>query len=112
MKTEQYENGKQWTTEHYKENQSPKFVDESPLVNGTLTTINGVIDFTAGRRHRQWRRVQVYWLSGLTCTDENFSQKAGAFQAACDNQVQSTGLHQFHGNPLVNIQKTMEHHHF
>merc|ERR1719277_834043 len=29
----------------------------------------------------------VYWLSGLTCTDENFSQKAGAFQAACDNQI-------------------------
>merc|ERR1712118_537367 len=29
----------------------------------------------------------VYWLSGLTCTDENFSQKAGGFQAACDNQV-------------------------
>merc|ERR1719161_3115002 len=29
----------------------------------------------------------VYWLSGLTCTDENFSQKAGAFQAACDNKV-------------------------
>lgn len=29
----------------------------------------------------------VYWLSGLTCTDENFSQKAGAFQAACDHQV-------------------------
>merc|ERR1711953_931419 len=29
----------------------------------------------------------VYWLSGLTCTDENFSQKAGAFQAACDCQV-------------------------
>jgi len=24
----------------------------------------------------------VYWLSGLTCTDENFSQKAGAFKAA------------------------------
>eukprot|EP00928_Gymnodinium_smaydae_P001837 TRINITY_DN1065_c0_g1_i1.p1 TRINITY_DN1065_c0_g1~~TRINITY_DN1065_c0_g1_i1.p1 ORF type:complete len:702 (+),score=165.32 TRINITY_DN1065_c0_g1_i1:144-2108(+) len=24
----------------------------------------------------------VYWLSGLTCTDENFSQKAGAFGAA------------------------------
>lgn len=31
--------------------------------------------------------LQVYWLSGLTCTDENFSQKAGAFQAACDNQA-------------------------
>lgn len=29
----------------------------------------------------------VYWLSGLTCTDENFSQKAGAFQAACDSQI-------------------------
>lgn len=24
----------------------------------------------------------VYWLSGLTCTDENFSQKAGAFECA------------------------------
>jgi len=24
----------------------------------------------------------VYWLSGLTCSDENFSQKAGAFSAA------------------------------
>jgi len=24
----------------------------------------------------------VFWLSGLTCTDENFSQKAGAFEAA------------------------------
>jgi len=24
----------------------------------------------------------VYWLSGLTCTDENFSQKAGAFDTA------------------------------
>jgi len=29
----------------------------------------------------------LYWLSGLTCTDENFSQKAGAFQAACDHKV-------------------------
>lgn len=29
----------------------------------------------------------VYWLSGLTCTDENFSQKAGAFQAACEHQI-------------------------
>lgn len=36
----------------------------------------------------QYKKVPVvYWLSGLTCTDENFSQKAGAFQAACDNQV-------------------------
>eukprot|EP00929_Paragymnodinium_shiwhaense_P045870 TRINITY_DN23392_c0_g2_i1.p2 TRINITY_DN23392_c0_g2~~TRINITY_DN23392_c0_g2_i1.p2 ORF type:complete len:684 (+),score=230.80 TRINITY_DN23392_c0_g2_i1:74-2125(+) len=26
----------------------------------------------------------VYWLSGLTCTDENFSQKAGAFEAAAE----------------------------
>lgn len=29
----------------------------------------------------------LYWLSGLTCTDENFSQKAGAFQAACTYKV-------------------------
>jgi len=26
----------------------------------------------------------VYWLSGLTCTDENFTQKAGAFKAAAE----------------------------
>lgn len=26
----------------------------------------------------------VYWLSGLTCTDENFVQKAGAFKAAAE----------------------------
>ena len=26
----------------------------------------------------------LYWLSGLTCTDENFMQKAGAFKKAAD----------------------------
>lgn len=26
----------------------------------------------------------VYWLSGLTCTDENFMQKAGAFKKAAE----------------------------
>ncbi|TDR12430.1 S-formylglutathione hydrolase [Marinomonas communis] len=26
----------------------------------------------------------LYWLSGLTCTDENFSQKAGAFKKAAE----------------------------
>lgn len=26
----------------------------------------------------------VYWLSGLTCSDENFSQKAGAFRVAAE----------------------------
>lgn len=26
----------------------------------------------------------LYWLSGLTCTDENFMQKAGAFEAAAE----------------------------
>ncbi|PVZ72229.1 S-formylglutathione hydrolase [Pelagibaculum spongiae] len=26
----------------------------------------------------------LYWLSGLTCTDENFSQKSGAFKAASE----------------------------
>ncbi len=26
----------------------------------------------------------LYWLSGLTCTDENFSQKAGAQRVAAD----------------------------
>lgn len=29
----------------------------------------------------------VIWLSGLTCTDENFSQKAGAFEAAAALQL-------------------------
>ena len=26
----------------------------------------------------------LYWLSGLTCTDENFTQKAGAFRLASE----------------------------
>ena len=26
----------------------------------------------------------LYWLSGLTCTDENFMQKAGALKAAAE----------------------------
>jgi len=29
----------------------------------------------------------VYWLSGLTCTDENFSQKAGAFAHAAREKI-------------------------
>ena len=29
----------------------------------------------------------LYWLSGLTCTDENFMQKAGAFKAAAEHGV-------------------------
>lgn len=29
----------------------------------------------------------LYWLSGLTCTDENFAQKAGAFRAAADLNI-------------------------
>lgn len=30
---------------------------------------------------------QVWWLSGLTCTDENFTQKAGAFGKAAECKV-------------------------
>ncbi len=29
----------------------------------------------------------LYWLSGLTCTDENFMQKAGAFAAAAEHGI-------------------------
>jgi S-formylglutathione hydrolase len=29
----------------------------------------------------------IYWLSGLTCTDENFSQKAGAFAHAARERI-------------------------
>eukprot|EP00960_Hanusia_phi_P026578 746332-Hanusia_phi.AAC.9 len=29
----------------------------------------------------------IYWLSGLTCTDRNFIEKAGAFRAAVENRV-------------------------
>lgn len=29
----------------------------------------------------------LYWLSGLTCNDENFAQKACAFRAACEHQL-------------------------
>lgn len=34
--------------------------------------------------HEEERFPSVYWLSGLTCTDENFVQKAGAFRAASE----------------------------
>jgi len=51
---------------------------------GNTKTIFAVYlpDVAAGRK-----LPVIYWLSGLTCTDENFSQKAGAFQAACDHNV-------------------------
>lgn len=29
----------------------------------------------------------IYWLSGLTCTDRNFIEKAGAFEAAAKHGV-------------------------
>ena len=29
----------------------------------------------------------IYWLSGLTCTDRNFIEKAGAFEAAAKHSV-------------------------
>ena len=29
----------------------------------------------------------IYWLSGLTCSDRNFIEKAGAFRAAVENRV-------------------------
>jgi len=29
----------------------------------------------------------LYWLSGLTCTDDNFVQKAGAFKSAAKSQL-------------------------
>ncbi|WP_350636870.1 alpha/beta hydrolase-fold protein, partial [Pseudoalteromonas sp. GW168-MNA-CIBAN-0100] len=31
----------------------------------------------------------LYWLSGLTCTDENFMQKAGAFKKAAELGIAS-----------------------
>jgi len=36
---------------------------------------------------KQGKVPQVYWLSGLTCTDENFVQKAGAQQYAAEHGV-------------------------
>jgi S-formylglutathione hydrolase len=55
----------------------------SRTLGGTSTTFAAYLPDTAESK----KLPVVYWLSGLTCTDENFSQKAGAFQAACDNQV-------------------------
>jgi len=40
--------------------------------------------FIPEKNSEEQRFPVVYWLSGLTCTDENFSQKAGAFKAASD----------------------------
>lgn len=38
----------------------------------------------SGRMEKGQRFPVVYWLSGLTCTDENFSQKAGAQRMAAE----------------------------
>lgn len=55
----------------------------SPALGGTKTIFAVYLPDTT-----EFKKLPaVYWLSGLTCTDENFSQKAGAFQAACDLQL-------------------------
>ena len=38
----------------------------------------------------------LYWLSGLTCSDENFMQKAGAMRAAAE-----LGIDHRHPNPSL-----------
>ena len=35
----------------------------------------------------------LYWLSGLTCTDENFMHKAGAQRVASANQIANLQIH-------------------
>lgn len=50
----------------------------SPVLGGI--TMKFAVFFPPGKEGQQFPA--VYWLSGLTCTDENFSQKAGAFGAA------------------------------
>ena len=49
----------------------------------------------------------VYWLSGLTCTDQNFVQKAGAQRAASElgliNALITSGKERFLTHPLFEL---------
>ena len=51
------------------------------------TSVNGKMRFAIylPQQATDTNKVPVlYWLSGLTCTDENFMQKAGAFRMAAE----------------------------
>ncbi|CAA0080450.1 S-formylglutathione hydrolase YeiG [BD1-7 clade bacterium] len=53
----------------------------------TSKTLNSETTFSIflpPRASEATRLPVLYWLSGLTCTDENFTQKAGAFHAATE----------------------------
>lgn len=60
-----------------------RFQHQSSCLGGLSATFAAYLPDTAEAR----KLPVLYFLSGLTCTDENFSQKSGAFQAACDHQV-------------------------
>jgi len=55
-----------------------RFEHTSPALGGCAMKFAAYVPEEAATRPLPW----VLWLSGLTCTDENFSQKAGAFEAA------------------------------
>jgi len=54
-----------------------RYEHTSPVLGGCTMKFAAYIPEGEGRKFPV-----VYWLSGLTCNDENFSQKAGAFETA------------------------------
>ena len=57
----------------------------SACTQGTMTFAVFVPDSVCGPPAGGWP--VLYWLSGLTCTDENFSTKGGAFGFAAKEGV-------------------------
>ena len=60
-----------------------RFTHES---TSTQTTMTAAVFMPPGVEYSS-EIPAIYWLSGLTCTDENFSQKAGAFGHAAREKI-------------------------
>lgn len=66
-----------------------RFSHVSPTLGGLETKWHAIVpDLSVLDRSESSAALPVlYWLSGLTCTDENFVQKAGAARSAAEHRV-------------------------
>ena len=70
----------------------PKVISTTKVFGGTLTkyehqseTLQCTMKFNVFIPPAKKPVPLLYWLSGLTCTEDNFMQKAGAFKALVDH---------------------------
>mmetsp|Transcript_9782 Transcript_9782/g.36497 ORF Transcript_9782/g.36497 Transcript_9782/m.36497 type:complete len:293 (-) Transcript_9782:174-1052(-) len=61
-----------------------RYSHHSQTVNGEMKFHIFIPNLTEKQKKKKTLRPLVLWLSGLTCTDENFVQKAGAFRVASE----------------------------